>query len=190
MVAQASVARAGPAPRSRVSAARVVWGWAVLVGTAVGLIAGCAGPTRGPLTGALRISQLEHVGDARQQASMRLVVEGLDAELDSVPQRALGRYERAIQIDPSNPFAYLALARYYAARADSERALQNLDRAQSLLDPSTAVYRSAEPHLLGLRGWALAAAGRSTEADPLLAQARELAPPVWGDGRLEARELR
>jgi tetratricopeptide (TPR) repeat protein len=121
---------------------------------------------------------------------MRLVVEGLDAELASAPQRALSRYERAIQIDPSNPFSYLVLARYYAALADSERALQHLDRAQSLLDPSTAVYRDAEPHLLGLRGWALAEAGRLADAAPLLAEARRLAPSVWGDGRLEASELR
>ena len=190
MVAETSVNRAALASRSLASVVLVVWGWSVLVGTGVGLIGGCAGPIRGPRAGALRISELDRVGDARQQASMRLVVEGLDAELASTPQRALSRYERAIQIDPSNPFAYLALARYYAARADSERALQNLDRAQSLLDPSTTVYRSAEPHLLGLRGWALADAGRSADADPLLAEAGRLAPPVWGDGRLEASELR
>jgi tetratricopeptide (TPR) repeat protein len=119
-----------------------------------------------------------------------LVVEGLDAEIASMPQRALSRYQRAIQIDPGNPFAYLVLARYYAAIADSERALEHLDRAQSLLDPDGALYREAEPHLLGLRGWAFAAAGRSADAGPLLAEAGRLAPSVWRDGRLDARELR
>ena len=147
---------------------------------------GCAVPARTPV----RISQVTHLGDDRRQASVRLVEEGLDAELAGSTDRALSRYRNAIQIDPGNPFAYLVLARYYAALGDSERALQHLDRAQSLLDPSTAVYRSAEPHLLGLRGWALAAAGRSADADPLLAEARRLAPSVWGDGRLEASELR
>ena len=190
MAAEASVTRTALASRSLASVVLVVWGWVALVAGGVGLIGGCAGPFRGPRAEALRISQLDYVGDARHQASMRLVVEGLDAEIASTPQRALGRYERAIQIDPSNPFAYLVLARYYAAIADSERALQHLDRAQSLLDPSTAVYRSTEPHLLGLRGWALAAAGRSADADPLLTEARRLAPSVWGDGRLEASELR
>ncbi len=190
MVAETSVNRAALASRSLASVVLVVWGWVALVGTGIGLLGGCAGPIGGPRGGALRISELDHVGDGRHQASMRLVVEGLDAELASTPQRALSRYEQAIRIDPSNPFAYLVLARYYASLADSERALQNLDRAQSLLDPSTTVYRSAEPHLLGLRGWALAEAGRSTEADPLLAEARRLAPPVWGDGRLDASELR
>jgi tetratricopeptide (TPR) repeat protein len=121
---------------------------------------------------------------------MRLVVEGLDAEIASAPQRALSRYQRAIQIDPGNPFAYLALARYYAAIADSERALEHLDRAQSLLDPDGDLYWRTEPHLRGLRGWALAGKGWSADAEPLLAEARRLAPSVWGDGRLDASELR
>ena len=161
----------------------VAWAWIALVG-------GCAGPTRAPRGAALRISEVDHLGDARRQASMRLVVEGLDAEIASTPQRALSRYQRAIQIDPGNPFAYLALARYYAAIADPERALEHLDRAQSLLDPDGTLYEWAEPHLRGLRGWALAEAGWSADAGPLLAEARRLAPSVWDDGRLDASELR
>jgi tetratricopeptide (TPR) repeat protein len=121
---------------------------------------------------------------------MRLVVEGLDAEIASKPSRALSRYQRAIQIDPGNSFAYLALARHYAAIADPERALEHLDRARSLLDPDGALYRGAEPHFLGLRGRAFAEAGRPADAGPLLAEARRLAPSVWGDGRLDASELR
>jgi len=169
--------------RPLAAAILVAWGWIALVG-------GCAGPTRALRGAALRIAEVDHLGDARRQASMRLVVEGLDAEIASAPQRALGRYERAIQIDPGNPFTYLALARYYAAIADPERALEHLDRAQSLLDPDAALYRSAEPHLRGLRGRALAEAGRPADAWPLLAEARRLAPSVWGDGRLDASELR
>jgi tetratricopeptide (TPR) repeat protein len=119
-----------------------------------------------------------------------MVAEGLDAEIASTPQRAISRYELAIQIDPGNPFAYLALARYYAEIADPERALEHLDRAQSLLDPDAALYRSAEPHLRGLRGRVLAEAGRLADAELLLAEARRLAPSVWGDGRLDASELR
>ncbi len=161
----------------------VTWVWIALVG-------GCAGPTRAPHGAVLRIAEMDHLGDARRQASTRLVVEGLDAEIASMPQRALSRYQRAIQIDPGNPFTYLALARYYAAIADPERTLEHLDRTQSLLDPDGALYRSAEPHLRGLRGRALAEAGRSADAEPLLADARRLAPSVWGDGRLDASELR
>ncbi len=170
-------------PRPLAAAVLVAWGWIALVG-------GCAGPTRTSRGAALRIAEIDHLGDARRQASMRLVVEGLDAEIALAPQRALGRYERAIQIDPGNPFTYLALARYYAAIADPERALEHLDRAQSLLDPDSALYRSAEPHLRGLRGRALAEAGRPMDAWLLLEEARRLAPSVWGDGRLDASELR
>jgi tetratricopeptide (TPR) repeat protein len=169
--------------RRPAATALVAWVWVALVG-------GCAGPTHAPHGTALRISEIDQLGDARRQASMRLVVEGLDAEIASTPQRALSRYQRAIQIDPGNPFPYLTLARYYAAIADPERALEHLDRAQSLIDPDGALYRGAEPHLRGLRGWALEEAGRSADAEPLLAEARRLAPLVWGDGRLDASELR
>jgi tetratricopeptide (TPR) repeat protein len=169
--------------RALAAAALVAWGWIALIG-------GCAAPTRAPGGAALRISEIDQLGDSRRRASMRLVVEGLDAEIASMPQRALSRYQRAIQIDSGNPFVYLALARYYAAIADPERTLEHLDRTQSLLDPDGALYRSAEPHLRGLRGRALAEAGRSADAEPLLADARRLAPSVWGDGRLDAIELR
>jgi tetratricopeptide (TPR) repeat protein len=171
------------ASRPLAAAVLVAWGWIALVG-------GCAAPTRALRGEALRISEIDQLGDPRRRASMRLVVEGLDAEIASMPQRALSRYQRAIQSDSGNPFVYLALARYYAATADPERTLEHLDRAQSLLDPDGALYRSAEPHLRGLRGRALAETGRLVVAELLLAEARQLAPFVWGDGRLDASELR
>ena len=183
MLAGASVNRAMLALRPLAAAVSVAWVWIALVG-------GCAGPTRAPREAALRVAEIDHLGDDRRQASMRFVVEGLDAEIASMPQRALSRYQRAIQIDPGNPFAYLALARYYAAIADPERALEHLDRAQSLLDPDGALYRSAEPHLRGLRGRVLAQVDRLADAELLLAEARRLAPSVWGDGHLDASELR
>ena len=175
--------RAMLALRPLAAAVSVAWVWIALVG-------GCAGPTRAPREAALRVAEIDHLGDDRRQASMRFVVEGLDAEIASMPQRALSRYQLAIQIDPGNPFAYLALARYYVAVADPERALEHLDRAQSLLDPDGTLHRRTKPHLLGLRGWALAEEGRSADAGPLLAEASRLAPSVWRDGRLDASELR
>ena len=175
--------RAMRASRPLSAAVLVGWVWIALIG-------GCAGSIRTLRGAALRISEIEQLGDARRRASMRLVVEGLDAEIASMPQRALSRYQRAIQSDSGNPFVYLALARYYTAIVDPERALEHLDRAQSLLDPDGALYRGAEPHLRGLRGWALAEVGRLADSQQLLAQARRLAPAVWGDGRLDASELR
>lgn len=146
----------------------------------------CAVPASSPV----RISQVTHLGDTRRQASVRLVVEGLDAELAASSDRALSRYQRAIQVDPGNPFAYLALARYYVSVDDPTRALEHLDRAQSLVDPSGSFPPRISPHLLGLRGSALEELGRDAEAEQLLGQARRLAPSVWGDGRLDVDELR
>jgi tetratricopeptide (TPR) repeat protein len=104
--------------------------------------------------------------------------------------RALSRYQRAIQIDPGNPFAYLALARYYVSVDDPARALEYLDRVRSLLDPNGSFSLRTSPHLLGLRGNALEQLGRDAEAAQSLGKARRLAPSVWGDGRLDAAELR
>ncbi|HXV36688.1 MAG TPA: hypothetical protein VEC18_06055 [Myxococcota bacterium] len=157
---------------------------------AVAVGAGCAAPLGMSRSAPLRISEVEQAGDARRRASTGLVVEGLDAELASRRERALSRYADAIRTDPGNPFAYLALARFYADARDAERALENLERAQSLLDAEQPYDRSVEPHLRGLRGWSLAVAGQRASAEPLLAEARRLAPVVWDDARLEARELR
>ena len=138
----------------------------------------------------VRISQMTDQGQPRHRASARLVVEGLDAELAAAPQRAISRYRRAIQIDPGNPFPYLALARYYVSADDPTRALEHLDRARSLVGSNGSFSLRMSAHLLGLRGNALQELGRDAEADPLLAKARRLAPSVWGDGRLDAAELR
>lgn len=138
----------------------------------------------------MRLSELSSEGDATRRASLRLVSRGLEADALAQGQRALGHYERAIQIDPTNPFAYLVLARHYVEASDPERALEYLDQAELLIDAEGLRSPRVEPHLLGLRGAALASTGRVVEASDLLARARELAPSVWGDARLSADELR
>jgi len=190
MVMEASVNRIRRTARSRASRVLHVWLGVALLGGAFALLSGCAGIGRAPRGAALRISDVERLGDPQTQASTWLVVQGLDAEVASAPQRALSRYAGAIQTDPNNPLAYLALARYYADIGDSERALENLDRTQSLLDPDSSLYRGALPHLVGLRGWVLVESGDAAAAGPLLDEARQLAPAVWDDGRLDASELR
>jgi tetratricopeptide (TPR) repeat protein len=119
---------------------------------------------------------------------MRLVVRGLDEERDR-PQFALSDYERAIQIDPTNPYAYLALARHYAF-SDPDRALEHLDQAEVLLESDDALSPRVEPHLLGIRGTALLAKGETARGEALLAQASALAPSEWADGRLSPDELK
>jgi tetratricopeptide (TPR) repeat protein len=137
----------------------------------------------------LRISEVAGEGDVTRRASTRLVLTGLASDAELKHRLALSQYERAIQIDPTNPFAYLALARHYADRSDPGRTLEYLDQAEILLESQELKSPRVEPHLSGLRGSALLADGRSMEANPLLERAEALAPSVWGDARLSPEEL-
>jgi hypothetical protein len=164
------------------------------------LAVGCAGaghgvaPVRG---GALRISEVAGKGDPLRRASTRLVLEGLGA---GEPQRALSHYERAIQIDATNPYAYLVLASYQVQWGDVDRGVQSLNQAEVLLESEELRSPRVEPHLAGLHGRAQVRMrvytrvaktnGRVQEGEPLLERARLLAPEVWGDGWLTAAELR
>ena len=163
------------------------WSSAALAALAIAL--GCVGPNGGARD-AQHLEELADRGDAQRRASTRLVLDGLDSDARGDARLAQSRYERAIQIDASNPYAYLALARHYVEQGDSERALSYLDYAESLFDSDDDDAPGAETHMIGLRGAALQLAGRSQEADPLLLEAARRAPALWGDGRLDAAELR
>ncbi len=153
----------------------------------------CGLASRGPFAprmGALRVTEAQDEGDAARRASIRLVLDGLDAEVGGQADRAEISYERAIQVDPTNPFAYLALARHHAEGTDPERALAFLDQASALFEAQGENSHRVRVHLIGLRGEAQYSAGRIAEGDALLEQARNLAPYVWSDGHLSAEELR
>jgi len=151
-------------------------------------------PVRG---GALHISEVAGKGDPLRRASTDLVLEGLDA---SDPQRALSHFERAVKIDATNPYAYLALASFQIQWGDVDRGMQSLSQAELLLESQELKSPRVEPHLAGLRGRAQVrmgphtrvakAEGRASQGEPLLERARALAPDVWGDGWLTAAELR
>jgi tetratricopeptide (TPR) repeat protein len=158
-----------------------------LLGLAI--VVGCAG-LGGVGGGPVRISEFTGEGDGTRRASTRLVVGGLASDQELRPQLALSRYERAIQIDPTNPFAYLALARHFADRLEPTRTLEYLDQAELLLESQGLHSPRVEAHLVGLRGSALEAAGRTAEGAALLDRARDLAPFVWDDARLSPEELR
>jgi tetratricopeptide (TPR) repeat protein len=153
---------------------------------AVALVLGCAAVPPGPPPP--RISELATSGDDQFRASQRLVMEGLDADERGDAARAQSRYERALQVDASNPWVYLALARHYVEEGDAGHALAHLDRAEALLDENASP--GARIHCEGLRGAALMLEGNRAEAQPLLDAAARSAPDVWGDGTLSASELR
>lgn len=158
-----------------------------LVIAAVAIVLGCASPPRTPVP---RISEVAGSGDDQFRASQRLVMDGLDADERGDTAYARSRYERALQIDASNPWVYLALARHYVETGDAGHALAHLDRAEALLDAQPNASPGARVHCDGLRGAALALEGNRSEASALLDSAARNAPGVWGDGELSASELR
>lgn len=148
----------------------------------------CGGRATGPPAEPLRLSQLDVADDPARRASLRLCLSGLEADAQGRRASALGQYERAIQVDPTNPYAYLALARHEVEDGDPQRALQYLDQAQMLLSAEGPLSPGAEANLAGLRGTARIALGQ--DGGPQLREARRLAPDVWDDDRLDADELR
>jgi len=149
---------------------------------------GCATRTVYQQVEPVRISSVEPAGDAVRRASLRLCTEGLRSDERGRSARARSQYERAIQIDPTNPWAYLSLARHEVESGDPDRALEYVEQAESLLRAEGVRSPGVEPHLLGLRGAALQATGR--DGAPDLERAARLAPAAWSDGHLSAAELR
>ena len=158
-------------------------------------VSGCAGgsrlapafgPTARPLTASGALGQY----DAARDGSLRLVIEGLDEDQAGRPSRALAKYQRAIRVDPTNPFAFLALARHHLEADSADEASAFLDQARALFEAQGDLGPSVDVWGLGLRAGIDRARGRREKADALLSEARRLSPEIWGDGRLSARELR
>jgi tetratricopeptide (TPR) repeat protein len=138
----------------------------------------------------LHLSELTGEGDATRRASLRIVLDGLHADAAGDVARASGLYQRALQVDSGNPYAYLALARHSVERDEPQRALEYVARAEDLLDADGALSPGAEAHVDGLRGAALTLEGERVQGSELLERAAQRAPDVWGDARLDADELR
>lgn len=159
------------------------------------LVLGCASGARlpsgfGPSTRPLTASDALGLYDAVRDGSLRLVIEGLDEDQAGRPDRALAKYQRAIRVDPTNPFAFLALARHHLEGDSPEEASAFLDQARALFEAQGDLGSSIGVWGVGLRAGIERARGRDEKADALLSQARRLSPEIWGDGRLSARELR
>lgn len=161
-----------------------------LLAAGAALLAGCAARLGLPRGAAapLRISEATLEGDATRRASLRLVLQGLDLDGAGRADAARSSYERAIQIDSTNPYAYLALARHEVESERWTRALEALDQSELLFGADAAP--GVEAHLAGLRGAARRGKGYGGAAEALFEEAVRLAPEVWADGRLTAEELR
>lgn len=159
------------------------------------LVVGCTGgprstPIFGPSVQPLTASGALGLYDAARDGSLRLVIEGLDEDQAGRPSRARAKYQRAIRVDPTNPFAFLALARHHLEGDSAGEASAFLDQARALFEAQGDLGPSVDVWGLGLRAGIDRALGRNDKADALLSQARRLSPEIWGDGRLSARELR
>lgn len=138
----------------------------------------------------IRVSDAVGLGDPARRASMRLVVQGLDADEAGETERAQGSYERAVQVDATNPYVYLALARHHLDGGDSEHATYLIDQAAALFEAEGMREPRVGVHLIGLRGRAMQLGGQNDEAVLYLERAGVMAPAVWGDAYLSAEELR
>jgi tetratricopeptide (TPR) repeat protein len=110
---------------------------------------------------------------------LRLVLQGLDEDGAGRGDRALSSYERAIQIDSTNPYAYLALARHEVEAERWERALEALDQAELLFGAEGAP--GLEAHLVVLRG--AARLGKGYGGDASAPDSQPDRPRGVGDGR-------
>lgn len=139
-----------------------------------------------PLTASQALGQ----GDAAREASMQLVISGLDEDADGVPSRALANYQRAVRLDSTNPFAYLALCRHHLEYGSPEEASAFLDQARARFEAEGRMGPGVDVWGLGLRAWVDRARGRDESANRRFRQAQALAPGIWADELLSAGELR
>jgi tetratricopeptide (TPR) repeat protein len=160
----------------------------------VGWLAGCAaigvpssfGVSERPLT----VTRALGEGDATRDASLRLVIAGLDDDAAGNPSRALASYQRAVRVDSTNSFAYLALARHHLEHGSAVEASAFLDQARSLFEAERRLGPAVDVWGVGLRAWIDRREGREADAQIRFEQARSLDFEIWMDDFLSAEELR
>jgi tetratricopeptide (TPR) repeat protein len=118
------------------------------------------------------------------------VIAGLDDDTAGRPGRALASYQRAVRVDPTNPFAYLALARHHLEAGSAAEASAFLDQARSLFESQQQLGPAVDVWGIGLLAWIDRVESRDEQADLRFDAARELSPQIWGDEQLSAAELR
>lgn len=139
-----------------------------------------------PLTASRALGQ----GDATREASLRLVIAGLDEDDAGRPSRALASYQRAVRLDSTNPFAYLALARHHLEYGSPDEASAFLDQARAGFEAEGRLGPAVDVWGFGLRAWIDRSEGKNALADRRFLEAQALAPGIWADELLSAGELR
>ncbi len=139
-----------------------------------------------PLTATRALGQ----GDPTRDASLRLVIAGLDDDEAGRPSRALASYQRAVRVDSTNPFAYLALTRHHLEYGSGEEASAFLDQARSLFEVEGRLGPAVDVWGIGLRAWIDRSRGRDASAKIRFEAARGLSFEIWLDEQLSAHELR
>jgi tetratricopeptide (TPR) repeat protein len=159
------------------------------------LLAGCVAgqrfvPQIRPVAKPLTASSALGLYDSARDASLRLVVLGLDDDQGGQPSRAIANYQRAVSVDPTNPYAFLALSRHHLEGGSLDEASAFLDQARASFEAEGQLGPAVDVWGLGLRAGIERARGRTDRADVLFAKARDLSPNIWADERLSAAELR
>lgn len=139
-----------------------------------------------PLTVSAALGQTDQTRDA----SLRLVIAGLDDDSSGHPERALASYQRAVRVDSTNPFAYLALSRHHLEASTPIEARAFLDQARSLFEAQQRLGPAVDVWGIGLRAWIDRIEFRDDLADSRFDAARELSAEIWDDEQLSAAELR
>lgn len=139
-----------------------------------------------PLTASRALGQ----NDPTRDASLRLVIAGLDDDEAGRPSRASASYQRAIQVDSTNPFAYLALARHHLEYGSYDEADAFLDQARSLFEAEGLLGPQIDVWGVGLRAGIDRGTGRESDAEQRFEAARTLSAEIWADEVLTAGELR
>lgn len=143
-------------------------------------------PAEPPLTASGSLGRY----DARRDASLRLVIAGLEADSVGEASRALASYQRAVRLDATNPIAFLALARHHVAAGHPEEASAFLDQARALFEAEGETGSAVDVWGIGLRAWIDRAEGHDADADARFDAARALSPQIWHDELLSADELK
>ena len=105
----------------------------------------------------------EAVKVVQPQTSLEWANHGTRLLNKGFPEQALASYDRALQLDTTNPYTYCSKASAYHKLGQPEFALQNADKALKV-DPDYA------PAMLN-KAKALRKLGRKAEADSLLEKA-------------------